>query len=169
MICPVCGFDNLTGTEVCDNCGADLAGHDIPQPATSFQGRLLGERLDDLGVAAPIVVSPDTPLDAVIARMHDAESDCVLVVTGDRLVGIFTDRDAVVKAAGKHLEAFHVRDFMTTDPVVLRHDDPIAVAIHKMAVGGFRHIPIVEDGRPTGVVTARDLFHHLAGVLDQAR
>jgi CBS domain-containing protein len=51
---------------------------------------------------------------------------------------------------------------MTPDPVVLRHDDPIALAIHKMAVGGFRHIPIVEDGRPTGVVTARDVFHHLA-------
>ena len=54
---------------------------------------------------------------------------------------------------------------MTPDPVVLRHDDPIAVAIHKMAVGGFRHIPIIEDGRPTGVVTARDVFHHLAETL----
>ena len=166
MICTVWGFDNLTGADVSDNCGADLAGHDIPQPATTFQGRLLGEHLDELGVAAPITVSPDTPLDVVIARMNDAGSDCVLVVSGDRLVGIFTDRDAVVKAAGKRLESFHVRDFMTVDPVVLRHDDPIAVAIHKMAVGGFRHIPIVEDGRPTGVVTARDLFHHLAGVLD---
>jgi CBS domain-containing protein len=162
MICPVCGFDNLTGMEVCDNCGADLAGHDIPQPAMSFHGRLLGEHLDDLGAPPPLTVSPDTPLDAVIARMQEAESDCVLVMSGDRLVGIFTDRDAVVKAAGKRLESFHVRDFMTADPVVLRHDDPIAVAIHKMAVGGFRHIPILEDGRPTGVVTARDVFHHLA-------
>ena len=161
MICPVCGFDNLTGMEVCDNCGADLAGNDIPQPAMSFHGRLLGEHLDDLGAPPPLTVSPDTPLDAVIARMHEAESDCVLVMSGDRLVGIFTDRDAVVKAAGKRLESFHVRDFMTADPVVLRHDDPIAVAIHKMAVGGFRHIPIVEDGRPTGVVTARDVFRHL--------
>ena len=51
---------------------------------------------------------------------------------------------------------------MTPDPVVLRHDDPIALAIHKMAVGGFRHIPILQNGRPTGVVTARDVFHHLA-------
>jgi CBS domain-containing protein len=72
----------------------------------------------------------------------------------------------VVRAAGTRLDAFHVRDFMTPDPVVLRHDDPIAIAIHKMAVGGFRHIPIVEDGRPTGVVTARDVFHHLAETLD---
>jgi CBS domain-containing protein len=51
---------------------------------------------------------------------------------------------------------------MTHDPVVLRHDETIAVALNKMAVGGFRHIPIVDDGRPTGVVSARDVFHHLA-------
>ena len=98
-----------------------------------------------------------------IARMHEADTDCVLVMADDRLVGIFTDRDAV-REGGRQARStsFHVRDFMTPDPVVLRHDDPIAVAIHKMAVGGFRHIPIVEDGRPTGVVTARDVFHHLA-------
>jgi CBS domain-containing protein len=163
--CPVCGYDNLTGAEVCDNCGADLAGHDVPQTTTTFHGRLLGEHLDALGAPPPVTVSPDTPLDVTIARMHAAEADCVLVTHDDQLVGIFTDRDAVVKAAGKRLDAFHVRDFMTPAPVVLRHDDPIAVAIHKMAVGGFRHIPIVEGGRPTGVVTARDVFDHLAGIL----
>jgi len=123
---------------------------------------LLGEHLDELGAPAPILVEPETPLDIAVAAMHDAEADCVLVMAGDQLVGIFTDRDAVVKAAGKRLESFRVSDFMTPDPVVLRHDDPIAVAIHKMAVGGFRHIPILQDGRPTGVVTARDVFHHLA-------
>jgi CBS domain-containing protein len=163
--CPVCGFENLTGAEVCDNCGADLAGHDVPQQPSTFQGRLMGEHLDGLGAPPPLMVSPDTSLDVVIARMREAGSDCVLVMSGDRLVGIFTDRDAVVKAADKRLEAFQVADFMTPDPVVLRHDDPIAIAIHKMAVGGFRHIPILEDDRPTGVVTARDVFHHLASVL----
>jgi CBS domain-containing protein len=163
--CPVCGFENLTGAEVCDNCGADTAGHDVPQPASTFQGRLMGEHLDGLGAPPPVEVSPDTPLDVVIARMQEAEVDCVLVVTGGRLVGIFTDRDAVVKAAGKPMASLRVRDLMTPDPVVLRHDDPIAIAIHKMAVGGFRHIPIIENGRPTGVVTARDVFHHLAAVL----
>ena len=162
MDCPVCGHFNLTGAEICDNCGADLAGQDLPQPTTSFHGRLMGEHLDDLGAPPPILVDADTPVEAVIARMHDAEVDCVLVMTGERLVGIFTDRDAVVKVAGKPATGTAVQDFMTPDPVVLRHDDPIAIAIHKMAVGGFRHIPIVEDGRPTGVVTARDVFHHLA-------
>ena len=165
MRCPTCGFDNFVGTDVCENCGADLAGTDVPEPTTSFHGRLLGEHLDDLGQTAPITVTPDASLDAVISQMHATGSDCVLVLDGNRLVGIFTDRDAVVKVADQSLEALRVGDFMTPDPVVLRHDDPIAVAIHKMAVGGFRHIPIVEDGRPTGVVTARDVFQHLAQLL----
>lgn len=160
--CPTCAFDNLTGAEVCDNCGTDLMGNDVPETGPSFHGRLLGEHLDDLGAPAPITVTPETSVDVAVSLMHDAEVDCVLVMADDRLVGIFTDRDAVVKGAGKPLESFRVSDFMTPDPVVLRHDDPIAIAIHKMAVGGFRHIPIVEDGRPTGVVTARDVFHHLA-------
>jgi CBS domain-containing protein len=166
MRCPVCGFINLAGADICDNCGADIFGHDTPMQAPAFKGQLLGEHLDELGSPPPITVSADTALDAVIARMADAEADCVLVLGGERLVGIFTDRDAVVKAAGKPLASFRVRDLMTPDPVVLRHDDPIAVAIHKMAVGGFRHIPIMEDGRPTGVVTARDIFHHLAQAID---
>jgi CBS domain-containing protein len=166
MHCPVCGVENLLGAEVCDNCGADLAGHDVPQATTTFHGRLLGEHLDELGAPPPLTVEPDTRADVAIERMHAAEADCVLVTEAGRLVGIFTDRDAVVKAAGTRLDAFHVSDFMTSDPVVLRPDDPIAIAIHKMAVGGFRHIPIVDDGRPTGVVTARDVFDHLAGMLD---
>jgi CBS domain-containing protein len=166
MRCPACGFMNLSGADICDNCGADLFGVDVPQQAPAFKGTLLGEHLDELGAPPPITVGPDTPIDVAIDRMFQAETDCVLVLAGDRLVGIFTDRDAVVKAAGKRLSSFHVRDFMTPDPVVLRHDDPIAVAIHKMAVGGFRHNPIVEDGPPTGVVTARDNFHHLALAID---
>ena len=164
MDCPVCGKFNLMGAEVCDNCGADLAGADVPQATTTFHGRLLGEHLDDLGAPPPILVTKDTPVESVIAQMHADGVDCVLVMSGSKLVGIFTDRDAVAKAAGKPLDGLLVRDLMTPDPVVLRHDDPIAIAIHKMAVGGFRHIPIVEGGRPTGVVTARDVFHHLAEV-----
>lgn len=166
MHCPACGYDNLIGTEVCDNCGADLAGHDLPQPAVTFHSTLLGEHLDELGAPAPILVELDAPVGDAIEAMHAAGADCVLVVVADRLVGIFTDRDAVVKLAGQPIDGLLVRDFMTPDPVVLRHDDPIAVAIHKMAIGGFRHIPILEDGRPTGVVSARDVFHHLAEGFD---
>jgi CBS domain-containing protein len=110
-----------------------------------------------------IDVSADA--DEAVRRMHEDGTDCVLVTDDGRLVGIFTDRDAVLKVAGRAVKARPIAELMTRDPVVLRHDDPIAVAIHKMAIGGFRHIPIVDDGRPTGVVTAKDVFRHLADTL----
>ena len=161
MRCPTCGYENLSGADVCDNCGSDLAGRDVPEPAISFHEPLLGEHLDALGIVPPEVVDPSTDIDEAIRRMHDKGIDCLLIVEGGRLVGIFTDRDAVLKVAGTSPADRSIGALMTRDPVVLRHDDPIAVAINKMAVGGFRHIPIVEDGRPTGIVTARDVFRHL--------
>ena len=61
MRCPTCGFENLLGSDVCDNCGSDLAGHDTPQSATTFRGQLLGEHLDALGVAPPETIDADAP------------------------------------------------------------------------------------------------------------
>jgi CBS domain-containing protein len=169
MRCPACGYDNLIGSDVCDNCGADLAGRDVPEAPTSFRGPLLGEHLDELmqelNVGEPDVLDASADVEQAVQVMHANGSDCVLVVEAGRLVGIFTDRDAVLKVAGRPVMARPIADYMTRDPVVLRHDDTIAVAINKMAVGGFRHIPIVEDGVPTGVVTARDVFRHLATTL----
>ncbi|HEY7522805.1 MAG TPA: CBS domain-containing protein [Candidatus Limnocylindrales bacterium] len=162
MLCPVCRHDNFEGEDNCENCGADLRTSDIPQPATSFQGSLLGGHLSDLGIGEPHLVDAMTPVAEAIRTMHEHELDCLLVMADGRLVGIFTDRDAVLKAAGRDLGSYDVRDLMTRDPVVLRAGDTIAVAIHKMAVGGFRHVPIVDGDRPLGVVSARDVFRHVA-------
>lgn len=168
MLCPVCRHDNFEGEDYCEHCGADLAGLDTPQPAIEFEGRLVGEHLDALAVGGPVLVEATLLVPEAIRRMRDARTDCLLVTAGGRLVGIVTERDAVLKVAGRDVGAATVRDVMTPDPVVLRHDDPIAVAINKMAVGGFRHIPIVEDGVPTGVVAASDLFRHLLATTGRA-
>jgi CBS domain-containing protein len=162
MLCPVCHHDNFEGEDTCENCGADLRTSDIPQPATTFHGALLGESLADLGLEKPSLIDAGTSVSEAIQRMHDEGLDCLLVTSDDRLVGIFTDRDAVLKAAGRDLDAFDVRDLMTRDPVVLRAGDTIAIAIHKMAVGGFRHIPIIDGDGPQGVVSAKDVFRHVA-------
>ena len=161
MRCPHCGFENLMGSDICDNCGADLAGRDTPQSATTYRGPLLGEHLDELEIGEPEILDVSADVEEAVKRMHDNGTDCVLVVDGGRLVGIFTDRDAVLKVAGRPPKSRPISELMTRDPVVLRHDDTVAVAINKMAVGGFRHIPIVENGRPTGLVSARDVFRHL--------
>jgi signal-transduction protein with cAMP-binding, CBS, and nucleotidyltransferase domain len=166
MLCPVCRHDNFEGEDHCASCGADLATSDIPQPALEYHDTVLGDHLDELGFGGMESVGPEIGVADAIRRMHEAGTDCLLVCEDGRLVGIFTDRDAVVKVAGKQLDGLDIRDVMTPDPVVLRREDTLAVAVHKMAVGEFRHIPVVEaDGTPIGVVAAADVFRHIAAAL----
>jgi CBS domain-containing protein len=166
VICPVCRFGNFPGDDTCANCGADLWNADTPQPATTFHGRLLGMHLDELGAPAPKVVDVGMAVDDAIARMQAEGTDCLLVTEGGELVGIFTDRDAILKVAGRTSAGTTIGEVMTADPVILRSGDPVAVAINKMAVGGFRHVPIVDQGQATGVVSARDVFRHLVAGVD---
>ena len=165
MICPNCRYDNFEGEDSCAGCGADLSLSDTPQALADYQDTILGDHLEALGIGSPTIVEPAMAVAAAIRLMHESDEDCLLVCEDGRLVGIFTDRDAAVKAVDKRLGLFRIRDFMTADPVVLRRDDTLAVAIHKMAVGEFRHIPIVDDGRPIGVVSAPDVFRHLVASL----
>jgi CBS domain-containing protein len=164
VICPVCQWENFFGEDVCANCGADLWGVDTPAQATSFHGRLLGMPLDELRAAAPQVAEADAPALATVHRMRRDSIDCLLVMDRGALVGIFTDRDAVLKLEGPDSQQT-IREVMTPDPVVLRRGDPVAVAINKMAVGGFRHVPIMDGPKPIGVISARDVFRHLAAGL----
>jgi len=165
VICPACQSDNIAGSDECEHCGADLRATGLPGSAGSDVGaQLLTEHLSDLGPRVPIAVGPDDDVAAAVVLMQEHHVGCV-TVESDRLVGILTERDVVLKLAGRSLDGVRVRDVMTPDPVVLRADDTIAVAIHKMALGGFRHIPLVSDGRATGIVSARDLSHHLVTLI----
>lgn len=166
MTCPVCRFGNFPGDDTCANCGADLWNADTPQQVTTFRGELLGLHLDELGAPEPQLIDIGASVEEAIRRMQAEGVDCLLVTENDALVGIFTDRDAILKVAGQSVEHRTIGEVMTHDPVILRSGDPVAVAIHKMAVGGFRHVPIVQGGVPVGVVSARDVFRHLAAGLD---
>jgi CBS domain-containing protein len=165
MICPSCRFENFEGEDTCANCGADLRTADVPQPALEYHDTVLGAQLEVLEVGHPLTVGPAAAVSDAIRQMHESGRDCLLVIDGGRLVGIFTDRDAVLKVAGRPADGVAVRDVMTPDPVVLRRDDTLAVAINKMAVGGFRHIPVVDGNEPLGVVAAADVFRHIAASL----
>jgi len=165
MICPACGFDNIAGNDDCERCGTPLTGADVPAPQTRFEARLVDGRLSGLASHSPRTVEPGTPVADVMATMRTDGLDGVLVIDGGRLVGIFTERDALLKLAGRSLAGISVSDVMTPDPVVLREDDTVGVAIHKMALGGFRHIPLVDGGSPTGIVTARDVFHRISEIV----
>ena len=166
MICPVCGFDNIQGVDECENCGADLRNADIPEPSSAFEASLVDVPLAAVLHHTPLTIAPSASAADAVHQMQAANVGCLLVEDADgTLRGILSERDLLMKLSGASLEGVGVVDLMTSDPVVLRADDSVAVAIHKMAVGGFRHIPLVADGHVTGIVSARDLFRHILAAL----
>jgi CBS domain-containing protein len=83
----------------------------------------------------------------------------LLVLENQEIVGIFTERDALNKvlAASLDPDTTSVASVMVADPQTIRADKPLAYALHMMAEGGFRHVPVVDDqGAPLGMVSARD-------------
>ena len=161
MICPQCGFDNIQGVDECANCGFDLASVDLPAPSTSFEAELVDIPLADLLHHKPLTIAPSATAADAVRQMQQAGAGCLIVEEDGRVRGILSERDLVTKLTDVNLGGMKVADLMTADPVVLRPDDSIAVAINKMAVGGFRHIPLVVDGHATGIVSARDVFRHI--------
>jgi CBS domain-containing protein len=111
----------------------------------------------------PVTVPPSATVRAAVEAMNERRVGCVLVVDGDRLVGVFTERDVLTKLAlGHGLDATQVEEVMTPDPECLTLDDGIAYALNMMSVGGFRHIPLVDaDQRPTGVVAMRNIVDYI--------
>ena len=82
----------------------------------------------------------------------------IMVVEGGRLVGIFTERDALFRviAEAREPRATRIAEVMTRNPQTIDPDKPLGHALHMMYEGGFRHVPVVENGRPLGMVSARD-------------
>ncbi|HEX9049049.1 MAG TPA: CBS domain-containing protein [Anaeromyxobacter sp.] len=112
---------------------------------------------------APVTVPPDAPVARAVELMRARKVSAVLVVErarARRLVGIFTERDLVTRALpARGWAKARVERFMTRAPEALRARDPIAYAVNKMTLGGFRHVPVVDDaGRPAGMVSAGDVL-----------
>lgn len=112
---------------------------------------------------APLRVAPGQSVAEAVALMREHGVGCLLVCEGERVVGIFTERDLLrrILAAGKSL-ALPVSACMTPDPVVVHPKEPIAAAVRRMVDGGYRHLPVVDDqGRPLGVLSVKRIMHYL--------
>jgi CBS domain-containing protein len=105
-----------------------------------------------------------------IETMQHERIGCILVVEQGRLVGVFTERDVLTKVAarGVDIDRQLVDALMTPDPECLRRDNELVYALNQMSVGGYRHIPILNDqGRPIGVVSMRDIIDYLSNLFPQ--
>ena len=110
-----------------------------------------------------IVSAPaDTTVLAAAQLMKKCKVGAVLVVEAGRLVGIFTERDALFRVAadGRDVRHTQLSEVMTRSPQTLHPDKSFAEALHIMHTGGFRHVPVVENGHPVGMISARDALGH---------
>ena len=163
MRCPYCGADNIAGTELCESCGADLAGLDIPEARDGAVGQLMTDRIADIDLTPPITATADEPVEAVILRMREARHGCVQVMDGETQVGIFTERDVMSRVLRPGLDpaGTPLAEVMTRRPMIASINEPPAHAIHRMVSQGIRHLPINRDGTLVGSISVRDILRYI--------
>jgi CBS domain-containing protein len=116
-----------------------------------------------LRVRKPITLGPhDMALEA-IELMRKKKIGCVLVTEQEKLVGIFTERDVLMKVAGrKDISALKLSDVMTKNVDGFQQDDSIAYVLNAMHVGGYRHIPVIDEkGKPIAVISVKDIIAYI--------
>jgi CBS domain-containing protein len=112
-----------------------------------------------------LTVEPGDRLGEVAQRMVARDVGAVIVLEGEELVGILTERDVLRAVAAGIQDETLVSDWMTRDPETMSPDDTTQHAAVLMIHGGFRHMPLVEGERVVGVLSIRDLMRV---VLDNA-
>ena len=105
-----------------------------------------------------IVVEPGATVAEAATVMGGKHVGSALVMDGDRLTGIFTERD-IVRALGEHFDAagHQVANWMTVRPTTIGPDASTDEALDLMLRGGFRHLPVLEEDRVVGMLSLRDI------------
>ena len=163
MICPDCQHENFAGADDCANCGQDLTGFDEPAGGSPLEEAIMQAPIERLSPKPPVMVPPDTTVADAIETLCARGIGCVLVGGPDELLGIFSERDALLRIAHRYdrVASRSISEFMTSDPETLEADVPIAFALNKMCAGDYRHVPVTRDGRVAGVVSLRDVLRFL--------
>jgi CBS domain-containing protein len=129
--------------------------------------RTIGEAL---GERSWPELAPTATVAAAVEAMAREGSDCVLVVDGGKVAGIFTARDFLhrIAGAGRLPQETALGDVMTRNPVMLKRHDCISYAINCMATRNIRNVPVIDDeGRPVGLLRIWDVMAHLSDVFEE--
>ena len=125
----------------------------------------VNDPISSLNLPYPIVFEQGTSVNHALRALQVKEKNCTLIVKNEKLSGILTERDILLKITGKgyDLDIMTVDEIMTPDPEFLTSEDPIAYALNKMHIGGFRHVPIVDDSiKPMGLISVTDIISIIA-------
>ena len=105
-----------------------------------------------------VTAPPDTTVSKAAKLMARKNVGAVMVVENERLIGIFTERDALVRviAKGRDTQTTLLADVMTPEPQTVDPDKSFGYALLMMHEQGFRHVPVIENGKPIGIVSSRN-------------
>lgn len=161
MICPDCGHDNIEGVDTCEACGSSLV---VGISTSELEDTITRHPVKVLDRKTPITISGSESVQKAIKQMVDEKIGCLLVEDEGALAGIFTERDILNKVSGDlSALAQPVSSFMTASPATITINDSIAYALHSMDVGGYRHVPIIDnEGNPSGIISVRDILRFLS-------
>jgi CBS domain-containing protein len=120
---------------------------------------MYSQRVRDLMESKKLLLAPpETTVNNAAKLMTKAKVSAVIVVEGQSLVGIFTERDAVSRVIAKDRDVHTTRlaDVMTAAPKTISPDKSFGYALLMMHENGFRHLPVVDNGKVVGIVSARN-------------
>jgi CBS domain-containing protein len=119
--------------------------------------------VEDLMSKPVCSVDTETTLAEATTVMGERHIGSALVLEGERLVGILTERDVVRAMSGAFDAPMRpVIEWMTKRPTTVGPDTPVKEALRVMVEGGFRHVPVLDGDQVVGMVSMRDIARALA-------
>ena len=125
----------------------------------------INSAISNFDIKKPLIIELGTSLENVLATMQETKNNCILTLEDEKLGGILTERDILLKVTGQgyDFELSTIDEFITLNPEYVSPEDPLAYALNKMHVGGFRNVPIVNDEMyPIGIISISDIISIIA-------
>ena len=127
--------------------------------------RALAEgKVTDIESKPYVEIEPEASVYRALQVLAGLKTASLLVVDQGRLVGVFTERDALEKVVERYdqVKDLPVREVMTADPVVVYETDPPAAALSAIAIAGYRHVPVLGmNGQVVGMISPRRVFSYI--------
>ncbi|MFN7086240.1 MAG: cyclic nucleotide-binding/CBS domain-containing protein [Burkholderiales bacterium] len=120
---------------------------------------MFSQRIKDVMERKKILIAPpDTTVSKAAKLMEERNVGAIMVVENEYLVGIFTERDVVFRviARDRDVKTTRLAEVMTAKPLTVDPDKSFGYALLVMQENGFRHVPVVVDGKPVGIVSSRN-------------
>ena len=125
-------------------------------------------KISEIMTKAAVTDAAEDSLAEAAARMWNAQTGSLLVMDGENLMGIVTERDLLrAVAQGQDPTAVPLKDVMRTDLITCTPQTTLKEAAKIMATRWIRHLPVIESGKVVGIISQRDLTGILANALHE--